>query len=231
MKEHPLLFSGPMVRALLAGSKTMTRRLVRRPVNRAKQPLQCDRCWREAVPHNGSAAVFGGPCYLRVAACEHEGGTGNSGERVGPVWAKGDRIWVKETWQPLWADPDRAPASLKTSAGWRIGYVATDGIQEYHHPDHGLVTTCKPSIFMPRWAARILLDVEDVRVERVQAIPEEEIAAEGVTREVAAELSGLTLDEVPSLRDAWRVGWQAINGVPSWEQNPWVFAISFRRVS
>src|SRR5690606_1112920 len=87
----------------------------------------------------------------------------------------------------------------------------------------------RPSILMPRWASRILLDVISIRVERVQEISEEDIAAEGVTRELVAEMARTPLDEIPDLRAAWRIGWIAINGRESWEANPWVWVIGFRR--
>jgi len=141
-----------------------------------------------------------------------------------PHGAAGTRLWVRERWGKIHG----------TDAG--VIYRADgphDGIKEW-----------KPSIFMPRWASRILLEITGVRVQRVQEISEEDARAEGV-REVTkddvvkkycvydlGDRSSVPWAEMPRTAvDAYRALWETINGEGSWAKNPWVWILGFKRIT
>jgi hypothetical protein len=219
MKERPILFSAPMVRAVLDGTKTQTRRVV-------KSPHVVDLDVFSFAPERGEWE--GGICV---------GGNTAHGEWICcPYGVPGDRLWVRETWQPVWATEDRPPHGLASAEGWRIGYVATDGVQEFHDMDDGLVVRSRPSIHMPRWASRITLEITSIRVERLQAITEEDARAEGL--EIVRTDPEVRYAGQPHNPGEWRSAvrafeqlWSAINGErASWSSNPWVWALSFKRV-
>ncbi len=214
MKERPILFSGPMVRALLDGSKTQTRRALS-PKVVAKCPVE-----------NGY--VFGvdpsGFCGFSR--------TDRYGFSAFPLGRSlygvpGDRLWVRETHAQF------AVGNKAGDAPQCVAYRATcnaDGSFDYVNNGDEImnlkVTRWTPAIYMPRWASRITLEIIDVRVQRVQDISVEDARAEGVD---------VTLD----LRDhmnpvaAFRSLWDSINGKRpgcSWDVNPWVWALTFKRV-
>lgn len=208
MADKPILFSAPMVRAILDGRKTQTRRVVK------PQPYvdaQGNACW------NGTN--FGqdarGPHIQALASPLPSSKTG----RVRcPFGKPGDRLWVRETFQPLFADgvENHWETDWKTGEGYKISYPATDGVQEFIDLDDGLSDACKPSIHMPRWASRILLEITGVRVERLQDISHEDAMAEGMAWDDA-------------IYDYSRL-WDQINGSGAWDANPWVWCVSFRRI-
>ena len=220
MKEKPILFSGPMVRALLAGTKKQTRRVVK----------------PEGAHHvfqfRGTTAAAG--------ADEPTGEWGWCGsERVindhirCPYGKPSDRLWVRETWSP---DPPCDGAWAYTAwAGCREGQIA--GVPErFRHPEYcnyaadwphePIIWT--PSIHMPRWASRLTLEITDVRVERLQDINEHDAAAEGVATWAPGALSPDSLQADPS--DQFRWLWGSINGPYSWDENPWVWVVEFTRI-
>ena len=207
MKERGIIFSGPMVRALLAGTKTQTRRIIK------------DDWWRCLDPDDDEDRT------RALAMC--------------PYGLVGDRLWVRETWQPIWSTPaPKNRPSYDSRDGWNISYVATDGVQEYSDDEHGLTTRCKPAIFMPRILSRITLEVTGVRVERLQDISEEDARAEGVDGPAHGEWpdgfgswtsQGQRIDGRPWAHKYLQL-WMEIHGSESVHANPWVWAISFRRV-
>lgn len=177
-RERPILFSAPMVRALLDGRKTMTRRIVK-PQSRI------------VVHDNGQALTDRG--WLP--------------ELDNPYGNVGDRLWVRETF-------DAPPGSDNP------GEVVYRADYDHREPQH----TWQPSIFMPRWASRLTLEIESVRVERLQDISEADAHAEGVS------IIGPDGDHFEDYRDGFAWLWGKINGPGSWDKNPWVWAISFRRL-
>lgn len=226
-----MLFSGPMVLAILRelNPKTQTRRVVNDRTMKlflaAEQLGECG--W---PPENSSDQQ-----YLAMLC---------------PYGQPGDRLWVKETYQPIWATEE--PGDWKTGEGYKIGYVATDGIQEWVDETQGegeLTNKCKPSIFMPRWASRITLEIVSIRVERLQDISNEDSIAEGLTPERASLQCPEQDKRIPPLGSAWscpggntiygpsmatwayRELWERINGPGSWDANPWVWVVEFARVS
>lgn len=205
MKERPILFSAPMVRALLAGTKTQTRRPF-------KLPRGCS--WYEALGGEAQGAI------------QDDDGPGwsNVDEQSCPYGRPGDRLWVRETWNSSglnWRKPIR---EMRKGLG-PIHYAAD--------PDHGgwmpYWGPMKPSIHMPRWASRITLEVTEVRVERLGEISEADAMDEGVDPDAIASfarVSGVTRPAGFAYRDLW----ESINGEGSWEANPWVWVLEFKRV-
>lgn len=170
MKERPILFSAPMVRAILEGRKTQTRRIA-----------------KEFDPTPGKMDGI-------LSRHPHQQGC-----RYGKP---GDRLWVRETWG--WDDEDPSAVNPR--------YRAT----------HSSADRWIPSIHMPRWASRITLKVESVRLERLQDISQKDAYSEGVT---INDPDGC--DPVMSFAELW----ESINGPGSWEANPWVWVVQFKRIN
>jgi hypothetical protein len=231
MKERGILFSGAMVRALLDGTKTQTRR----PYKARKHP------------------DFG----CEMAAFELAGTPQHVVDRMCLYGKPGDRLWVRETWGVVsnaWDDdgnlvdwvPDRpatAIADMPFGQGYYSGHAiyAADGPYEWAGDDDGggePRSAWHPSIHMPRAASRILLEITSVRVERLQDIGEADCWAEGI------EACESLLDDVAIIDLAKRMGrcmedaapsyaalWESINGASSWDTNPWVWVVEFKRVA
>lgn len=202
MKERPILFSGPMVRAILSGRKTVTRRVIAAfPAGRGHvQPLTAGP-WEWSPDGGFDLGVVASVC---------------------PFGAPGDRLWVRETFA------ESVPGcSSQGGFSYRADHVDPRG----DGPAHPM--TWRPSIFMPRAASRITLDVVSVRAERLQDITDEEIAAEGVTMQALIVLGVPSFPWSPwsaAPLDLWRLGWNAINGKRApWSANPWVWRVEFRR--
>ncbi|WP_460143117.1 hypothetical protein [Pseudomonas sp. S3_B08] len=208
IKERPILFSAPMVRAVLDGRKTVTRRPVK------VQPRS-----RADIGSYGKGQPF-----IRnpdVTKCNPECPFGNPG----------DRLWVRETWycdhNEVMRGPYLKPDDLDVIEARDDGTLvyAADGLTPYEADQ----PVWKPSIHMPRWASRILLEITDVRVERLQDISRADIRAEGL--QCPPELAS---DDVsPNYRDwypeAWKELWNSTGG--DWDANPWVWVVEFKRVT
>jgi hypothetical protein len=215
MKERQILFSGPMVRAILEDRKTQTRRVMKpqpEPVNFD------DRTLGFRLPGEVSVPVGMTNLHLStLVACNTL--------PLCPHGVPGDRLWVKETWGftagwPMGSQrqhvADRMP--------WFIGSMA-------YRADRPEGNWCwRPSIHMPRLYSRIALEVTKVRVERIRDISDADAAAEGVEPQ---EWDGCP---VPDHTGPYQVLWDSINGKRnggqySWTANPWVWAIDFRRIA
>ncbi|MDT3707447.1 MAG: hypothetical protein ROZ09_11515 [Thiobacillus sp.] len=207
MKEHPILFSAPMVRALLAGTKTQTRRVVKvQPADLWPDGVECSSAARglfRVLPSDVQANI-GARGLMYAAGCQ------SVGPIACPYGQPGDRLWVRETWGPC-----------DGGACYRVS--ERDGVL----PDGG---KWRPSIYMPRWASRITLEIVSVRVERLQDISEEDAKAEGC-EPTSMGPNGIRLDvRQPTYRNGYAQLWNEINGPGSWEANPWVWVIEFKRV-
>ena len=210
MTERGMIFNGEMVRAILDGRKTQTRRPIKWKQTRfteigeredgSKWP------WSEDAEH---ACDFWHPC---------------------PFGAVGDRIWVRETFCTV--------DDTQYGGGKWVDYRATPKFEASHPagwdcaPNDAEALKWRPSIHMPRWASRILLEITDVRVERLNAISQEDAQAEGM------ELTGWrptysdpdSGGEVLTPYDNFAQLWESIYGEESWKANPWVWVIEFKRV-
>lgn len=209
MKERPILFSGPMIRAILEGRKTQTRRVVKPQPFMVLSAADWHSRAMSGVDPYGCRPMGSHVLEEMGATCPH-----------GTV---GDRLWVREAWG-LW---DTLPKDGPERA--RIFYRSTDS--DLHECRHQL---WRPSIHMPRWASRIMLEITGVRVERLQEISERDAQAEGCER---LELGPQQIGGIPvhpmttSYAEAFQQLWQSINGPESWSANPWVWVIEFRRVA
>lgn len=253
--ERTILFSAPMVRAILEGRKTVTRRPIKH------QPF--DLSWSR-----------------RDHRFEYVSGHAENGDEVDGFWAyttrsggkweakcpygqPGDRLWVRETWGVISHDfdqqgnaidwePDRpakAVREMRFGRGYYSGHVvyAADGLCEWAGDEDGggdPRSAWKRSIHMPRVASRLLLEVTDVRVERLQDGEgetdfESRYVAEGIHRIHHGDGEhyyhpfrsepgpGNWADPF----DAWRELWVSINGANSWNANPWVWVVEFKQVA
>lgn len=196
IKERPILFSGEMVRAILDGRKTQTRRVVKpQPSQSEYEPesLYISGRTTERQEHNGKVIAKGSPYYATTSVIEFA--------KRCPYGQPGDRLWVRETFASMFKDEGpvcyRATESGMHSGPW------------------------KPSIFMPRWASRITLEIVSVRVERLQDISDADAQEEGCYPD----------DVNPSCGAIYRFCrlWRDINGEDSWDANPWVWVVEFRR--
>lgn len=212
MKERPILMNGAMVRAILEGRKTQTRRIVKN-VSGHPQLLR-----------DGSTRIVdcirdvdGGPSALMYAPNNWE---------CCPYGVPGDRLWIRETFCTvddrehggnLWYDYRATPRySASHPAGWD------------NEPDHPDALKWTPSIHMPRAASRITLEIIGVRVERLNDISEIDAIAEGTPGGHGAIPRYTYAAATPVEQYRWL--WESINGAGSWNVNPWVWCIDFKRV-
>lgn len=231
--DRPILFSAPMVRAILAERKTQTRRIVDPSrVGAAFQPVHD---WQSRVRVDPGGTVFGPGPYLRVPMNDGEP-EGEVIERVYcPYGYPGDRLWVREVhyrfghWEPVSGPRERTRTGRQR---WQFvgdsDEVRFEPPTEHrlgmHHADPFTPAWHKRlARFMPRAASRITLAITEVRAERLQDITEEDARAEGV---VASSVGG-DLNH----RGQFRKLWDSINAARApWSENPWVWVVSFRRV-
>lgn len=221
MKERPILFSAAMVCALLDGSKTQTRRVVK-------------------ITHKnpGLAACLAPPIG--------EPRPGTAAELC-PYGQPGQRLWVRETWYCDHFEVQKGPYLEVPEARELLVYRADN-----ERPYEAEQPVWRPSIHMPRWASRILLEIVSVRVERLSDCSEADAKAEGVAPNWIGPLdkgpnglggagwsgddyrhytNGADGDPAYSARESFESLWESINGAGSWAVNPWVWVIEFKRVT
>lgn len=212
MKELPILFKAPMVRAILDGRKTQTRRVVK------PQPEYRE---NECLPgHYGT--------WFHGWNLDHKHVIPSDYWKHCPYGQPGDRLWVRETHaivprtayamsagvqQVLRPDDDHDAAVFRE--GWELSRPGR----------------WRPSIHMPRWASRITLEITDVRVERLQDVSAKDAKAEGCQPpDLPTEIAGVAGDYVADERTSFAILWNRINGAGSWDANPWVWVVEFRQV-
>lgn len=194
MKERPIIFSAPMVRAILSGAKTQTRRIVK--------PLHMATVGAEQLP---ILAMY-------------------------PCGSPGDRLWVRETCRAEVID-DEGLCGVRYVADGHFMPIANTReasdrwVQLYWY--RGMEGATVPPIHMPRWASRITLEITDVRVERLQDISGMDAKREGVSVPAHTPEDGADLDYA---RRGFRRLWEEIHGEGSWEKNPWVWVIEFKKL-
>jgi hypothetical protein len=206
MSEKPIIFSTPMVKAILEGRKTQTRRVIK------PQPtfIESSARWEWRIPKS------------KIIQCEtvltasREWWEYLSPEQM--PYKPGDILWVRETWAA--SNGDELPKGYYYRANCK---------------DSTIVSRWKPSIFMPREAARLFLEVKSVRVERLRDISEKDAEAEGVRKGYDEFISSAPLGKVVTHKYSYKKGfkdlWDSLNAKRgfSWEINPWVWVIEFER--
>jgi hypothetical protein len=212
MAERPILFSAPMVRAILSGEKTQTRRVVKRA---------SDHPDAEAHMIRGEAH-FGirGPGTFHFT----HGEEGDLPAIRCPYGKPGDHLWVRETWGmnhyqfehgPI---PKSRPADFDEPDSQYLVFRATEDDAEVQNE-----LRWWPSIHMPRWASRIALEITGVRVERLNECSEQDAQAEGA-------VYGYGEGAKISQRRMYQLLWDTINGPGAWNANPFVWVVEFKRV-
>lgn len=210
IKEHPILFSTPMVQAILEGRKTQTRRIIK------PQP----------IIDQDSGFVFDGKHTKQYDIHNWQDQFIDDFSR----WMPEDRLWVRETYTIF--EPEHCEGMSK-----RFYYKAShdESNEEWRLEEikHGYPYQWKPSIFMRKEYARIWLEITGMRVERLQEITGHDVLAEGCGKQVRQMwLFGLDQkgrDEV--YRRSFEPIWKNINGADSWQANPWVWVIDFKVLS
>jgi hypothetical protein len=204
-RERPVLFSGPMVRAVLAGAKTQTRRIIK------PQP-------------SGAFRSFG---ELPTCECHPFGFHDGHRHYTSPYGQPGDRLWVREKaklWSMSGFGGKREEVTIEYAEPFPGGVRVKSFRREWLDKDGGRpfdFDRWSPSIHMPRWASRLTLEIAGVKVERLQSIKLEDIAAEGVEPDC---------DDGWDTTNGFRDLWESINGQNSWALDPWVWVVSFRRL-
>jgi hypothetical protein len=198
-REKPILFSSPMVKAILDGRKTQTRRIMKpQPEHFEQYPH-----WRWTTPQLRKDGL--GPFAI------------DSGDRPGIFgkYVPGETLWVRETWGPR--TEQGKPVESRHYVKYRADFIddspPADGMDWHTYEDKW-----RPSIFMPRWASRITLELTDVHVERLQDISEDDAKREGVPASLMASTHRIGFFNL----------WTSIHGCNADESNPWVWVLSFR---
>ena len=214
IKERPIIFSGPMVRAILDGHKTQTRRVLKTQPLEILDKARGQRLVSITRKMNGHTTWFGllkrDPNQGAAFYCAH-------GEA-------GDLLFVREAFSAY--APEGQTGNWRTGENVTYVYRATDedaDISRWYSPIH-----------LPRPASRITLQIKSIRVERLQALSEADAIAEGVRRHDATRVFS-TRDSAlcyPTAREAFANGWDTINAKRgySWESNPWVWRIEFKKL-
>lgn len=234
MSDRPILFSAPMVRALLAGIKTQTRREIRSarvfatPESKAFT-LAGDNLSRALQGASRFRRLDGDGWFWESDAFEWQAPATRTGWMAHIGFAPGDRLWVREAWRAHKGYDALPPREMSR---WPVHYEA-DGAPE-PEDELGMNGRLRPGMFLPRWASRLTLTVTDVRVQRLQEISEGDARAEGA---YVGKVSGRVADDQVTMviagawfntARAWYADlWDRINGAGSWDANPWVVAYSF----
>jgi hypothetical protein len=194
-----------MVKAIITGRKTQTRRLVKFPKD-----------------YDGKEIYSNGIFGLKYSSSEFEGCI----HRLYPKFIIGDILWVRETWQKT---------TWLHLSNDEYGYIykASENGRDWEANDESWVW--KPSIFMPKEACRLFLEVTDIRAERLHDITEQDAIAEGIDSEFDTYLDYEQKDTLGSCyllsaRDSYESLWAKINGQKSWDENPYVWVITFKSV-
>lgn len=218
MKRRPIIFNTEMVRAILDGRKTQTRR----PMNQQPEP-----------DTETSKGGYWFPCrafqsMVHVEDLKDPLWRGMASDAC-PICSVGDQLYVRETWyqkghycMPMWDGADLEDAFW--SGTKQAKYFASDQIEKVSHKFGEDFWRKRPSIHMPRWAARIILEVTDIRVERLNDISEQDAKAEGFDYPAVPGM-----DWKFNARHNFLVGWDKIYGNRS--SNPWVWVIEFKVIS
>ncbi|WP_139110571.1 hypothetical protein [Pseudomonas syringae] len=240
MTERPIIFSAPMVNAILAGKKNVTRRIVKFPLRRL---VEKDQAGPEA--HCASGMQQGSsdsPAQLDLKSDYAEGTA-----ELCPYGQPGTTLWLKEAFYAFgrW---EMHPNKKSGRNDWRFIDMTLESGRDYcvSEPANYIKTSrtdpaptwwLRPSLFMPRRASRVDLEVTDVRIERLRDITDEQARAEGFSpmhdgvhtyfvNHLPHPSTGMSITAVI----AFALYWQRLHGNDSWNENPWVWVVSFRRL-
>ncbi len=224
MTDRPILFNGAMVRALLDGSKTQTRRPLK------PQPYVPYPYYDTTIDHHPVEFERDGGLWIPSSG----GTSGNLPYRGTPIkcpyGVPGDRLWVQEAFALSKSDPDSG-ADTRYSADWDVPVYRADVPSSMTSPS--AVTSWKPSVHMPRWASRITLEVIGVRVERVASVSEADAESEGIRKGAGGNWLDYQAEGCfYSARHSFASLWDSIYSEPGlrWEDSPWVWAVDFKVV-
>ena len=203
MKERPIIFSTEMVRAILEGRKTQTRRVIK------PQPYDAERAIKRAEEINN---LIRRGAYVRC-----------------PYGQVGDRLWVKETWATLQCEDKVKPSNLNPEIATQaqILYREQLGDNNPYHPNW------RSPLFMPRWASRITLEITGLRVERLQDIPLDALIDEGIEVSDELMALPDNRGKYLAIQQLFIDLWDKLNAKRgyAWDSNPWVWVIEFKRLS
>lgn len=212
MKERPILFSATMVRAILDGSKTQTRRVVKPQFHAEAVVAEVAATTAEGWQTSGHSGLWwddAGACFDDAIRC--------------PYGMPGDRLWVREAWRTVAGADDIPPRDLMNVESFT--HYEADSIKPAG------MGKLRPGMFMPRWASRITLGITGVRVQRLQDISEQDARAEGARCADLVTGREVLLDQsLGSFVLHFRDLWDQINGAGAWDANPWVWVVEFKRV-
>ncbi|WP_108943527.1 hypothetical protein [Morganella morganii] len=254
MKERGTIFNSEMVRAILDGRKTQTRRIMK------PQPTPCnyvDERGKARGGHQWPSNIFRTMLHVEGELQNGDGGWKGLVGGACPFGDIGDRLWVRETFALLgnedgvcvdWNDrivydEEEAARIYRASCEQKDGdyglwSIPDDADWKPHTDNHKYDGTWRPSIHMPRWASRILLEITGVRVERLQDISGEDAVAEGVvTGSYGNEGNWMNGFYAPggnqphqTAKSAYSELWCSIYGADAWYKNPWVWVIEFTQI-
>lgn len=245
IREKPIIFRGDMVRAILEGRKTVTRRVIKpqpmrmlgskapggsmfwTPKKKVLKSLSIVKDTGEIIHDDAFVqAVMKVPHVIWSAAYGPEGALDGMGS-----WRAGMHAWVRETWALLPLFDDMRPSRLPAPKGLDLFWKADGHQTRYWKTEPG---KWRPSIFMPRWASRITLEILDVRAAQLHAITEKDARAEGVEGRVPDPRwtrNGQALEDCLDYRNPFIELWNSINGKKpglDWKSNPWVWRVAFK---
>ena len=222
VKERPILFNTEMVKAILEGRKTQTRRVVK------PQPTTCN---DERGGHWWPSNAVQSMVHVEKELQDYDGIWGGLIDVCNPFGEKGDCLWVRETFCYGTIDEFDAEHPLD-----RYLYVEQTGRVDEDYPVYKQwclennaeidEVAWKPSIHMPRSASRILLEITNIRVERLNEISSEDAKAEGF--DYSTHPSAIKMGYAIGAKTNFRHTWQEIYGTESWDQNPWVWVVEFK---
>jgi hypothetical protein len=219
MKEHPILFSGDMVKAILEGRKTQTRRIIK-PQPELKTYPHLDNVYSEELQKfitrpNINLIWKGVQTHI------------DEFNQRCPYGKVGDQLWVRETWAKVYCEEENEDETFV--------YRATDpGLTTGDEDEEGNIFKWRPSIFMPRYASRIQFEIVNIAVDRLNNISEEDARAEGIEMNNKPYAGWFWMENIYSTDYAplaYEKLWDKINGKDSWLKNPWVWVIEFKRIN
>lgn len=203
IKERPIIFSAEMVRAILEGRKTQTRRVIKPTINIRGT---CNGIYYDKETRRWYWQLLDKPNVTDICL------------GVCPYGEIGDRLWVRETWARVTDYDGNFILNNKRKALYKADGESQITPNKWRSPIH-----------MPRWASRITLEITNIRVERIQDITEDDAKAEGLKESPDIELK----DGSPCYTLPFQILWHQIHGIDnpkSWEANPFVWVIAFKRI-